>query len=142
MEEHVIAISDYKFSLRPILFLGLFGIVVPAGLLAYLPHDQTPFSRSYFAIAGHAIALFGILLFVKQFGPNTDLRISSKRPDVIKAWRILGTLPGICLLGVLFAQLFPFPLTSQRLRCQHRPPLLPLHHDRMPAYLTLPRDPC
>jgi hypothetical protein len=109
IEEHIITISDYKFSLRPILFLGLFGVVVPAVLLAYLPHDQAPFTRSYFAITGYAIALFGILLFVRQFGPDTDLRLSSKRPDVIKAWRVLGVSLALCLLGMDFAHLLPFP---------------------------------
>jgi hypothetical protein len=109
IQEHILATLDYKLIRRALLFLGFFGIVLPSILLALLPHDPAPFLRSYFALAGYAFSLSEILLLVTQLGPTTDMRFASKRPEFIKAWRVLSVLIALCLLGVAFAHLLPFP---------------------------------
>jgi hypothetical protein len=109
IQEHILATLDYKLIRRALLFLGLFGIVLPSILLALLPHDPAPFLRSYFALAGYAFSLLGILLLVTQLGPSTDMRFASKRSEFIQAWNVLSVLLALCLLGVVFAHLLPFP---------------------------------
>jgi hypothetical protein len=109
IQEHILATLDYKLTLRALLFLGLFGIALPSFLLALLPHDPAPFLRSYFALAGYAFSLLGILLLVTQLGPSTDMRFASKRPEFIKAWHVISVFLALFLLGVVFAHLLPFP---------------------------------
>jgi hypothetical protein len=105
---HLVA-RHFSVAFTVVLFIGIFGIFMPAVLLALLPSDPNPTLRSYFAVAAYGTSLVGITLLLLELDPeSTDP--DNPPPNFARAYKAWLIIIAAFSFGILVASFIPWPV--------------------------------